>query len=75
MQRLWSGVLIRVLILAAVAIYVVFWARAMLDVARHRPDLSGSAKAGWAIVMLILPFAGLVLYTMLRPARPQAGRR
>ncbi|MDF2750602.1 MAG: hypothetical protein K0T00_1778, partial [Gaiellaceae bacterium] len=41
MQRLWSGVLIRVLILAAVAIYVVFWARAMLDVARHRPDLSG----------------------------------
>lgn len=66
--------LIRVLILTAVAIYVVFWARALLDVAR-RPDLSGSAKAGWAIVMLVLPFAGLVLYTMLRPARPQAGRR
>ena len=66
--------LIRALILAAVAIYVVFWARALLDVAR-RPDLAGSAKAGWAIVMLVLPFAGLVLYTMLRPARPQAGRR
>ena len=66
--------LIRVLILAAVAIYAVFWARALLDVAR-RPDLSGSAKAGWAIVMLVLPFAGLVLYTMLRPAKPQAHRR
>ena len=66
--------LIRALILAAVAIYVVFWARALLDVAR-RPDLGGSAKAGWAIVMLVLPFAGLVLYTMLRPARPQAHRR
>lgn len=67
--------LVRVLILTAVAIYVVFWARALLDLARHRPDLSGSAKAGWAIVMLVLPFAGLVLYTMLRPARPHAGRR
>jgi amino acid transporter len=73
--RRWSGVLIRVLILTAVAIYVVFWARAMLDLARHRPDLSTSAKAGWAIIMLILPFVGLVLYTMLRPARPEAGRR
>ena len=74
MPRRSPGVLIRALILAAVAIYVVFWVRAMLDVAR-RPDLSGSAKEGWAIVMLLLPFAGLVLYTMLRPARPHAGRR
>ena len=75
MPQVWSGVLIRIVILIAVAIYVVFWARAMLDVARHRPDLSGSAKAGWAIIMLLLPLAGLLLYTMLRPARPQAGGR
>lgn len=75
MPQVWAGVLIRIVILIAVAIYVVFWARAMLDVARHRPDLSGSAKAGWAIIMLLLPLAGLLLYTMLRPARPQAGGR
>jgi hypothetical protein len=58
----------RLLILAAVAIYVVFWVRALIDLAR-RSDLSGSAKAAWAIIMLILPFVGLVVYTMLRPAR------
>jgi uncharacterized membrane protein YGL010W len=58
----------RLLILAAVAIYVVFWVRALIDLAR-RSDLSRSAKAAWAIIMLILPFVGLVVYTMLRPAR------
>jgi hypothetical protein len=61
-------VVIRLLILAAVAIYVVFWVRALIDLVR-RHDLSGSAKAGWAIVLLVLPFIGLLLYTMLRPAR------
>jgi hypothetical protein len=58
----------RILIFAAVAIYVVFWVRAVIDVVRRR-DLSGSAKAGWAIVLLVLPFVGLLIYTMVRPAR------
>ena len=58
----------RILILAAVAIYVVFWVRALIDLAR-RQDLPGSTKAGWFIVLLVLPFIGLLLYTMLRPAR------
>jgi phospholipase D-like protein len=61
-------VAIRLLILAAVAIYAVFWVRALIDLAR-RHDLSGSSKAGWVIVLLVLPFIGLALYTMLRPAR------
>ncbi len=59
---------IRLLILAAVAIYAVFWVRALIDLAR-RSDLTGSAKAGWAIVLLVLPFIGLAVYTMARPAR------
>jgi len=58
----------RILILAAVAIYVVFWVRAVIDLTR-RHDLSGSSKAGWFIILLVLPFIGLALYTMLRPAR------
>ena len=44
------------------------WVRAVIDVYRNRHDLSGGAKAGWTIIMLILPFIGLLLYTMLRPA-------
>ena len=59
--------LIRILIAAAVILFLVMWVRAVIDVFR-RNDLSGGAKAGWAIIMLILPFIGLLLYTMLRPA-------
>ena len=61
--------LIRILIVAAVILFLVMWVRAVIDVYRNRHDLSGGAKAGWTIIMLILPFIGLALYTMLRPAR------
>ncbi len=59
--------LIRILIIAAVALFLVMWVRAVIDVVRRR-DLSTSAKAAWAIIMLIVPFIGLLVYTMLRPA-------
>ncbi len=59
--------LIRILIAATVILFIVLWVRAVIDVFRRR-DLSGGAKAGWAIIMLIVPFIGLLLYTMLRPA-------
>ena len=61
--------LIRILIAAAVILFVVMWVRAVIDVYRNRPDLSGGAKAAWTIIMLILPFIGLLLYIMLRPER------
>ena len=58
----------RILIIAAVAIFLVFLVRAFIDVARRR-DLPASSKAGWVLVLLLLPFIGLAIYTMLRPAR------
>ncbi len=47
----------RILIIAAVALFLVLWVRATLDVFR-RGDLNSSAKAAWAIIMLVLPFVG-----------------
>ena len=64
----------QILIIAAVVLFLFLWVRAVVDVLR-RPDLSGAAKAGWAIGMLILPFVGLLLYTMLRPADSQIAQR
>jgi hypothetical protein len=64
----------RILIIAAVVLFLVLWARAVLDVLR-RPDLSGGAKVGWAVGMLIFPFIGLLVYTMLRPADSQIAAR
>ena len=58
---------IRLLILAAVLLFLVFWVRAVIDVFR-RHDLSGVGKAAWTVGMLIFPFIGLLVYTMLRPA-------
>jgi hypothetical protein len=65
---------VRILILATVALFIVLWVRALIDVSR-RADLSTSAKAAWAIIMLILPFAGILVYTMLRPASPPRHHR
>ena len=59
--------LIRILIIAAVALFVVMWVRAVIDVFRRR-DLSTGAKAAWTIIMLLVPFIGILMYTMFRPA-------
>ena len=57
-----------ILITIVVVLFLVLWVRALIDVWGHRSDLSGGAKAAWTIIMLILPFIGLLLYTMLRPS-------
>ena len=62
----------RILIIAAVILFLVLWVRAVIDVFRRR-DLSTSGKAAWAIAMLIFPFIGLLVYTMLRPGERTTG--
>jgi hypothetical protein len=64
----------RILIIAAVVLFLFLWGRAVVDVLR-RPDLSAGAKLGWAIGMLIVPFIGLLVYTMLRPSDSQIAQR
>lgn len=67
--------LVRIVIVAAVALFLIMWVRAVLDVLRRRPDLSAGGKAAWSIGMLVFPFLGLLLYTMLRPADSQIAQR
>jgi Phospholipase_D-nuclease N-terminal len=64
----------RILIIAAVILFLILWVRALIDVFR-RGDLSVAAKAAWAIVMLLIPFIGLLLYYMLRPSDAQIVQR
>jgi Phospholipase_D-nuclease N-terminal len=59
--------IVRLLIIAAVVLFLILWVRAVIDVFR-RGDLTGAGKAAWAIIMLILPFIGLLVYTLLRPS-------
>ena len=37
------------------------------DIFRRR-DLSGGAKAGWAFLIVVLPFLGILIYLVARPA-------
>jgi len=61
-----------ILITIVFVLFLVLWVRAVIDVWARRPDLSGAAKAAWTLIMLILPFIGLLLYTMLRPSNAAA---
>jgi Phospholipase_D-nuclease N-terminal len=67
-------VLVRLLIAAVVVLFLVLWVRAVIDVFRRR-DLSGAAKSAWAIIMLLVPFIGLLLYMLLRPSDAQIAQR
>jgi hypothetical protein len=66
--------LVRIVIVAVVVLFLVMWVRAVVDVFR-RHDLSAGGKAAWAVAMLVFPFIGLLVYTMLRPADAQVARR
>ena len=65
---------VRILIIAAVILFLIMWVRALIDVFR-RGDLSVAGKAAWAIIMLLIPFIGLLLYYMIRPSDAQIARR
>jgi Phospholipase_D-nuclease N-terminal len=67
-------VFVRILIAAAVVIFIVLWIRAVIDVYK-RHDLTGAAKAAWTIIMLIVPFIGLLVYLMLRPSDATVARQ
>jgi Phospholipase_D-nuclease N-terminal len=67
-------VLIRIAVIAAVALFLVLWVRAVVDVVR-RGDLTRAAKFAWAIIMLVVPFIGLLMYTLIRPSDAQIAQR
>jgi hypothetical protein len=41
----------------------------------RRDDLSGWGKAGWAVLLVILPFLGILLYMIARPKVTASDRR
>lgn len=45
--------------------FIVIFVNCVMDVFRSR-DLSGWGKAGWLILMLVLPLIGVLIYTIAR---------
>jgi hypothetical protein len=65
----------RIILGAVIVLFLLLWLRAVLDLFRKRGDLSVGGKAAWTIGMLVFPFIGLLVYTMLRPADSQIAQR
>ena len=40
----------------------------------HRRDLSGGAKAGWILLLFVLPFLGALIYMIARPKMTEQDR-
>jgi hypothetical protein len=62
-----GGVIMRILLGAVIVLFLILWARAVVDLLR-RHDLGLGSKVLWAVGMLVFPFIGLLVYSMLRPS-------
>ena len=40
----------------------------------HRQDLSGAAKAGWILLLFVVPFLGALIYLIARPKMTEQDR-
>jgi Phospholipase_D-nuclease N-terminal len=56
--------------------FLFIWAfiRVFADIFR-RDDLSGGAKAGWILLIVVLPFLGILIYLIARPRMTEQDRR
>ena len=51
-------------------VWLMIWVIAFIEILR-RPDLTRGAKAGWALVVLLLPIVGVIVYLIARPSREE----
>jgi hypothetical protein len=58
-------VVVPLLVLVAVSLFHVF---------ARRPDLSVFGKGGWAATIVLLPYAGVLVYALTRPPRTAYGK-
>lgn len=63
------------------AIVLTFWVlvlsmfvRVFADIWR-RDDLTGVTKAAWVLLLIVLPFVGILIYVIARPTMTERDRR
>lgn len=48
---------------------VFLWAAALFHILRRRPDLSAPWKGIWSAVVVLVPYLGVLIYSITRPPR------
>jgi hypothetical protein len=64
-------VVLSIVVFFALAILFLALVAVVLDIFRS-PDLSGVAKAGWFVLVLLVPLAGLLVYLIVRGSKMQS---
>ena len=68
-ELIWGAI-----VLYFIVMFIAMFVTSFGDVLR-RKDLSGWAKAGWAIVLVALPLIGVLVYVFVRPKSADSGVR
>ena len=58
-----------------IVLILIAWALGLVDVIFRRPDLTGTQRFAWILLVVILPIIGTVLYFALRPTLPDEAER
>ena len=61
------NILWTILIFMALVIWIWMVIMVLIDIF-SRPDLSGWAKAGWVVLIIVLPFLGVLIYLIVYSA-------
>lgn len=72
----WSlgDVIWSVIVLTFWVLVLSMFVRVFADIWR-RDDLSGLTKAAWVLLMVVLPFVGILIYVIARPTMTEQDRR
>lgn len=63
------------LLYAVIVSWVLSWAFSLYDIFLRRRDLATIRKVLWAVLVVLLPGIGVVLYVVMRPAPQALGKR
>lgn len=63
-----------VVVLTFWVLVLTMFVRVFADILR-REDLTGMAKAAWVLLLVVLPFVGILIYVIARPTMTEQDRR
>ncbi|HET9723802.1 MAG TPA: PLDc N-terminal domain-containing protein [Actinomycetota bacterium] len=63
-----------VVVLTFWVLVLTMFVRVFADILR-REDLTGMAKAAWVLLLVVLPFVGILIYVITRPTMTEQDRR